>query len=148
MMTPMFFMGYGQSAAGPVVSPLQAGVTRSATLATVVAGIRYSNTGEEFENAAGGSASYSVSRGMWLDSGTADSVWVERVISSGSLNNSDPGAGRLQLNAIRTYAVQDTTTVGGAVTCSLTFNFYNAASGGSLIGSTGLITLSANREVL
>ena len=130
---------------GPSVTAPTANITRDTDATTVYAGIEFRNNGTLWENATSGSTSFSLVRTNWLSSGTASQVWIERVISSGSLNWLDAGAGRLVLSTSRFYGTSDSTTFGGAVTCSLTFNFYDAASGGNLLGTSGLITISANR---
>lgn len=131
---------------GPTVSASSSNVTRGpAALNPVYAGVAYNATGFEFSNNASGSNSYDVSRGLWLDSGSASEVWLERTINSGSLNSSDPGAGRHQLNTARLLEVSDSTILGGAVTCNVTVDFYDASTGGNLLDSV-TYTLSAERE--
>ena len=139
-----FLIGcFGSS--GPVVSPSGSGVTRLSSNNPTYAGVQYNTSGIEYANATAGTASYTVSRGNWLDSGTTSEVWLERTLNSGTLSGSDPGAGRHAMTSTRTLAVQDTTLLGGAVTCNVTVNFYDAASGGNLLGSA-TYTLSAERE--
>lgn len=113
--------------------------------ALVYAGVELRNDGTTYRNLNGGVSAIGPLTD-WLASGTAAEVWVERVISSGTLNSLDPGTGRLQLNTTRYYRVVDGNIAGGAVVCVFTLNFYDAASGGNLLGSTS-VTLSANREV-
>lgn len=126
------------------VSPNTNGVTTDSSDNPVHAGIDYRTNGTEWSSTAAGS--YTVPRGNWLDTGLSSEAWVQRVISVGSLDI-DPGAGRLQLNTARLFEVQDPSLAGGPVTCTLTFNFYDHATLGSLIGTTGSIVLSANRGV-
>lgn len=141
----MLIMGAFNGPGGPTVSPSAAGVTRLASLNPTYAGVQYNATGVEWENAASGANTYNVSRGSWLDSGASSEVWLERTINSGSLNASDPGTGRHQLSSTRTLAVSDSSIGGGAVTCNVTVRFYDAATGGNLLGSV-TYTLSAQRE--
>ena len=128
---------------GPVVDAATGGVTNGAAIATVIAGVAYNGDGTEDASTAAGL--YTVSRGSWLTSGSPSEVWLERTINSGTLTNSDPGTGRHQLNLVRTLAVQDTTIPGGAVTCNVTVEFYDAATGGNLLDAV-TYTLSAERQ--
>ena len=133
----------------PVVSPNSAGVTNDngGVGTACYAGIAFQSGAPNREEACTFAGAYSVDRTAWLDSGSASDVWIQRVISSGTLNSNDPGSGRINLGSGSPFfEVVDTSLTGGAVTCTLTFNFYDAASGGSLIGSSGSLTLSANRS--
>jgi len=125
------------------VSLATAGVVRS-TIGDCYAGVQYNSTGLEYESPPGGGTGFSISRGYWLDGGSNSEVWIERIINSGSLY-SDSGSGRLALTSSRAFQVRDTSTSGGPVTCNLTINAYDAASGGNLLDSV-TFTLSANKE--
>lgn len=134
------------------LSVATSGVTRSAALSAVYAGISYSAIPSggganifEYSNNASGASSYTVSRGFWCDYAANQNIWVSRTITSGSLNSSDPGTERYQMSSPRLFEVVDTSIPDGAVTCTLTINFYDAASGGNLLDTTGSITLSAER---
>ena len=109
--------------------------------------LQFRNDGIEYKNASANvSTTTNSSRGAWLDSGLASEVWVERILTVGhTLNQADPGAGRLNLAISRTYGVSHGGPSGFKL-CGLTFNFYDAASGGSLIGSSGAITLRAGKN--
>jgi len=136
-------------ATGPTVSPNSAGVTNDngGVGTACYAGIVFNGGSPYREEACTYAGVYNVDRTAWLDSGSASDVWVQRVISSGTLNSNDPGSGRINVGTFSPYfEVVDTSLTGGAVTCTLTFNFYDAASGGSLIGTSGSLTLSANRS--
>lgn len=98
---------------------------------TCYAGVQYYTNGTEFATSPSGS--WNRARGDWLDSGSNNDVWIERTINSGSLNSSDPGAGRFQMNVNRTYRV--VRTVVGTHACNLTIDMYDAASGGNLLDS-------------
>jgi hypothetical protein len=132
----------------PQVSPASTGVTtdNGGVGTACYAGITFNGGLPYQEESCTFAGSYTVNRGTWLDVGSSDEVWVQRVISSGSLNSNDPGSGRIRCDTSPYFEVVDTSLVGGPVTCTLTFNFYDAASGGSLIGSSGSLTLSANRS--
>jgi len=112
--------------------------------ADAFAGVQYNSTGGEWSSTGGGT--FSVGRGQWLDVGPSSAVWVERVINSGTLSWQDAGTGRLVLSTTRSYGVTDTTIGGGAVTANVTFNFYDAASGGNLLDSVTL-DLTAEKTV-
>lgn len=129
---------------GPTVAPASSGVSYSGVGATIYARVMFGADGVQYRNASATSTSMTTSVTTWLTSGLSSQVWVQRTVNSGSLNL-DPGSGRLQLNSDRTFGVQDVTIAGGSVSANLTFRFYDAASGGSEIGSCTL-TLTANRE--
>ncbi|MHC4157202.1 MAG: hypothetical protein ACYST6_20130 [Planctomycetota bacterium] len=120
---------------GLTVSPSSTDITKQTYWETCYAYIEYRSTGVEYENSADNSATTDGSRGNWLDAGASSEVWVQRVINSGSLGV-DAGSGRLQLSTSRTFGVS---AYGTTATCDLTFNFYDAASGGNLIGSAGVV---------
>jgi len=92
------------------------------------------------------SGSFTTNKGAWMDSGAAGDYWVQFVVTSGSFNSINPGTGRLNLATTRQCRIVDTTTSGGSVTCSFTANFYDAASGGNLVGSASY-TLSALKSL-
>jgi len=123
-----------------VVSPATSNIANARLLATCYTHISYRNDGTEWaSNNAGGLI---VTRGSWLDKGSSSEVWVQRVTSD-SLDT-DAGSGRLQLSTTRTYGIQR--GVAGTKQITITFNFYDAASAGNLIGSSGLLTLSAEYD--
>ena len=95
------------------------------------AGVRFNNDGTEQGSTAAGV--FSLSRGGWLDMGDPASVWVERIINSGTLDWTDSGAGRLQLNVTRSFG--NTRTSNGTDTTNVTFDFYDAAAGGNLLAT-------------
>ena len=127
---------------GPSVDALTSGNTTSTSDNPCISGVEYRSNGNE--RGSTGAGVYSTVRGAWLTSGTGAEVWLERTLNTGTLNNSDPGAGRLQMNSSRIYAVEDTSIPGGPVTCNVTFDFYDAVSGGNLL-DTVTFTLSAER---
>ena len=113
------------------VSPVGTNVTNTRVLQTCYAGVQYNTNGIDYASSNVGG--WTNSRGNWLDAGSNNDVWVERTINSGTLNWQDPGSGRYQLNFSRSFGVSQ--SVVGIKTCNLTVNFYDAASGGNLLGS-------------
>ena len=109
------------------------------------AGLWIQTGGNEWSTTDGSNA-YTTSRGAWLDIGFSEDVWIERIINSGSLNNQDPGAGRLQMNASREYKNKATEGGTNPANANVTFNVYNAASGGDLIDSI-TIDINANADL-
>lgn len=127
---------------GPGVDAVGGNITRTRGI-TCYAGIRYDSDGDEYESPITGAIGINVNRGTWLTSGLTSEVWMQRTINSGSLYV-DAGSGRLAMTTSRTFQVRDTSTTGGPVTCNLTIDFYDAASGGNLLDSV-TYTLSAER---
>lgn len=111
--------------------------------ANCYAGIQWQNDGDEAEYT--NSAGLNVI-GTWLKGGTAAEVWVACAVTLGSWNSLNPGTSLLQLSTTRSFRIVRTTDGTQSVTC--TFNFYNAASGGDLIATTGSITFNAERGTL
>lgn len=136
-------MSVEESSASVVVDASDSDVNLLKIGATAYAGVQYNSSGVEYRNANGGSTSFTTSRGNWLAAGAAADVWVQRVVNSGSLNWTDSGSGRLQLNTTRQFGVSQSST--GVATANVTFNFYDAASGGTLLDSV-TIDLSATYE--
>ena len=130
-MNPLMFL---MAKAHLVVSPSGAGISTSAASTTCYAHITYNADGIEYENSSGTSPTTDQSRGNWLDSGAASDVWIERTVDVGSLDT-DAGASRLILSTSRTYGIASA----GIKTATVTFNFYDAASGGSLINTAEIV---------
>lgn len=126
----------------PTVSASTANVTKNDDVSTTYANLRYSTTGEEFQNAGIGN-NYSTSRGMWLDSGNADQVWIERTITAGSLNNVDFGSGRQQIVSNKSLGVFDSNPAAGGQSATLTIVFYDAETGGNTLQTITGLTLTA-----
>lgn len=136
---------FDDAESGPTVSPSSADISRSAVANPTIAGVQFNSSGVEYATQHSGNGAYTVSRGNWLDTGLNSEVWIERTEDVGTLTYTDPGSGRKVLSTTRAYAVHDATIPGGSVDCTVTFDFYDAASGGSLLDSV-TIDLSANRE--
>ena len=97
---------------------------------TCVCNVKCDADGDWYEsNNTGG---FSTSEGSWLTSGTTSEVWIERTLVVGTLTT-DPGSGRLATTTDRIYGVSATAV--GSKTCTVTFEFWDAASGGNSLGS-------------
>jgi hypothetical protein len=109
------------------------------------ANLRLNSNGSYFFNSVGSLDNYSASQGSWNGSIlTTAEIWVEYTLTSGSLNNTDPGAGRLQLSTSRDFSVIEN-TAGQSQVAGLTLDFYDASAGGHLLKSTSF-TLTANED--
>lgn len=130
------FISFG-AAAGLTVSPSSANISGASTGVTAYAGISYNSSGEEFKTDTSGNSGYTVSRGNWLDVGTAAEVWVQMTRTGGTLgswNSEDAGSTRLQLNTTRSWRILRTSP-DGSDSIIADFDFYDAASGGNLLAS-------------
>lgn len=123
-------------------SPVGGTISRERSL-PCYARVRFSATGTEYWSPLAGTNAYTLDVGAWMDSGSNTDYWVERVINSGLLQT-DAGSGRLALTVDRDFGCVDSTSDGVAVTANVTFNFYDAASGGNLVGSA-TYSFSASR---
>lgn len=118
--------------------------------ATGYAGILYNANGTELST--GDTATleiYNESRGNWLDVGDASRVWIQWSRSGGTLadwNQTDSGDARLQCSA-GNYSWCIKRSTAGTSTIIGAFNFYDAASGGNLLATTGNITFSVFAEI-
>lgn len=95
-------------------------------------GVSFNQSGTEFERVASSGAWNGTNRGVWLDTGVPGAVWIERTINSGTLDD-DAGSGRLSMSIHRNFGVLQTPV--GIRTMNITFDFYDAASGGNLLDS-------------
>lgn len=128
----------------PIVSLNTSNVSQSTVIGTCYANLRYSSTGEEFQNSNAIVNNYTLSRGNWLDAGDPSDVWLERTINSGSLNL-DPGGGRLIMTSNRSFQCIDTNPgAGGSQSANLDIEMWDAASGGSTFDSVAGLILSAS----
>lgn len=121
---------------GPAVAPSSLDVTSSTIEPDdCTAVIEYRTDGNEWVNDGNGGGIATVNRNTWLTRGSASEVWIERTFT-GTLNE-DFGAGRQQVTSTkRLTAFRDGTISGaGATSATVTVNFYDAASGGNLLGS-------------
>ena len=101
---------------------------------TCVCNVKCDADGDWYESTNTGG--YGVSEGSWLTSGLNSEVWIERVLDVGTLTT-DPGSGRLICSSDRIYGVSATAVA--SKVCTLTFNFYDAASGGNLLGTKQIV---------
>jgi len=129
------------------VSPSTSDITGTKAAATAYAGIKIQADGEEFRTPANGDSGYTTTLGLWLDSGAPENVWVQWTRSGGSLgdwNDTDDGDARLQLSADRNWRIARTSS--GTDTIIGTFDFFDAASGGVQIGTSGERTFTATYD--
>lgn len=128
---------------GPVVSPVNGGDSNIRILSTCYAGIQFNANGYEYECINTGS--YTQNIGLWLDAGLNSEVWVECILTAGSWNSLNPGTStRLQLSTTRTWRCLRSSV--GVQTATCYFKFWDAASGGNLLHTTGSASYSANYE--
>jgi hypothetical protein len=123
-------------------------IYREVSGTTSYCGMRLNNDGTVHGNNASGTASFSspTSEGSWLSSGSASDVWVEYTTVTGTPNwLNEIGAGtRVNLGTSRRMGVSRTTGFGAdSFVCD--FNFYDAASGGNLIGTITAAAIVAAR---
>jgi hypothetical protein len=123
-----------QGIVAPTVSFNAAFVSKLRFNNTCHAGVKYYAIG--VEGAGGPAAVFDTARGDWLDTGSGSQVWIERTINSGVLDWFDPGSGRLRLDVDRSYGILRPSV--GIDTANVTFDAYDAASGGNLLDSVTL----------
>lgn len=114
-------------------------VTRSGSGGNVYAGLRVNSDGSCDGNNADGSASYSspVSEDNWLSSGSATGVYVEYESISGSADWEDTYGGdgvRVSVSTSPRLGVVRSAAFGADVK-AIKLHFYDAASGGNLLGT-------------
>jgi hypothetical protein len=109
--------------------------------ATCHAHVKCDSDGSWYESSKTGA--YSGAEGAWLTSGLNSEVWIERTVVTGSLTH-DAGTGRLVCSTTREFGV-DEPDGASAKTCTLYFEFWDAASAGNLLGTSSTITLSAEK---
>ena len=139
-----------QSDGGLAVDASTLPVNQSRAEGTCYAGVEFNTSGIEYRNASGDSQSFTSSRGTWLTAGASSGVWIERTVvgSDGTgLDWTDAGTGRLNLGTSRSFGCQ--TNAGPPYSTDIdyvdiTFDFYDAASGGNLLDSVS-IRLNAQR---
>lgn len=121
-----------------IVSPTGGLKSKTTSAPTVCfSNLRFGADGIEYINSIALSDTFSSSIGPWLDSGSAEDVWIEYTITGGdpgTLNGHDPGSGRLQMNADRDFGVTENVML-ETHTCTFTLDFWNAAVGGALLES-------------
>jgi len=112
------------------------------------AGISYCNMelnpdGNIYENSSNSSDNYTSNVGTWLNEGSASNIWVAYSSLSGTLNH-DPTTARHQLSTAYQIGNIDTVSDATPVVTTFTLSFYDAATGGELLG-TESIQLTASR---
>ena len=115
-------------------------IENSVTTGDCHSGIRLDNAGVAFTKNANNSNSQIT--GEWLLAGSAAGFFVQRTIISGTLDT-DPGAGFLQLNATRTYAILQSSS--GDQTTVIFLEISSDVSGVPIV-DTATITMIAQVE--
>ena len=136
----------------PLVSAEGAGYTNSRSEAIAGftdTGLRFDPTsGDEFRCTAAGS--YNINRGQWLDQGVGAQVWVVFNRTGGTRTNWDNGKiSGTRYNIASTQTFELSQNIVGSRTIIGQFQFYDAASGGTLLdsglaGQTWRATLTAD----
>lgn len=133
---PKFYDGTSwidMNSQGPTCSPSSSQIWYTLFSAgTCYATVSFNLGGTEYMNSGATDTGYTTSRGAWLDSGLNSEVWINRIINSGTLNRFDAGAGRKVMSSTRTYGIS---TTSGTKTTGMTFEFWDAASGGNLLAT-------------
>ncbi len=120
---------------GNAVATVRTGATCYATQKFDADGDKYKSNNQ---------GNFAASYKTWLSAGLNSEVWVERTINSGSLNTDNIGAGRVVMSTDRLLGLEKASS-GAPATANVTVDFYDAASGGTLL-ATGVLTLSATYE--
>ncbi len=133
-------------AGGPATSAAADGDTNIRFGVQCFAGAQFRSDGTEWEHlntafltqvGVGGDA-------IWMDVGPASAIWIERIVTFGSWNSVDPGAGRHVMSSHREFRIVRTTP--GTKSVTGYFKFWDAASGGTLLQQTASATWSATME--
>ena len=109
------------------------------------AGVQFQTSGLEKEYTNTGGLGPGGGDGIWLDSGLSSDVWVERIVTAGSWNDIDPGAGRHNLATTRSFRILRTPV--GIRTVTGFFKFWDAASGGNLLQQTASASYTAENSL-
>ena len=104
-----------------------------------ISNVRLHSNGNYYESNINGDGTFGAADELWLESGSAGDVWVERSITSGTLTTDDIGGSRVSL-ASGSFTMGVTTVSSGTKTCSFTLSFYDAASGGNLLDTAAITT--------
>ena len=116
-------------------------VSNTSVAGTVHSGVRLDSLGQLFTFQAEGGTSAVI--GEWLVSGTPADFYVQRTITSGTLEV-DPGAGFLQLNTTRSYDNQKASV--GVKTTVVFFEISSDVSGVPIV-ATATHTYVSHRDV-
>ena len=125
---------------GPAVSALANGDYNSGSTGTIYVGVKFATDGEEYERTPIGG--YGTTVGTWLDAGTSSEVWVEYIKNSGtSFVGKTPGT-RYQLSSDQQFYLTATSLISYR-TINCYFKFWDAATGGNLLDTTGSASWTA-----
>ena len=106
-----------------------------------IAYVRIGTDGNVYESDADGN--FGASSQTWLTSGSSSDVWVEFTLNSGDALTRDTTSGaRTNLGSDQEFGYRKQITT-GLLTGSVTVDFYNAASGGSLLDTATYNPLTA-----
>lgn len=93
-------------------------------------GIRFGSDGTVYRQSATGSWQ---AAGTWLFSGNASDYYLSRTIDSGTLNETDAGAGPLQMNSNRDYNISRSSN--GTKSTTVSFEISSDVSGTPVVAS-------------
>jgi len=126
---------------GPAVSAVNGGDYNFAPSGTCYAGVQFHSNGNEYEANAAGSFTNLI--GVWLDAGLNSEVWVEPLVTLNSWNSGPATGARYRLDTTRSWLVSR--SVLGSKIVTAHFKFWDAASGGSILQTTGNGTYEAEQ---
>ena len=106
-------------------------------------GIRIGADGKYYTSDFNGA--YGAAVGDYILGGTSSQVWVQRAITAGTLTSDGIGASRVSCSTNRVMSV--TQVLEGTKFCTFTLSFYDAASGGNLLGSKSVTISATNTNV-
>lgn len=130
--------------AGVQVSASSASVFGS-KVGTAYAGVQFNSDGVEYKTPVDGDIGYSISLGAWLDRGLNSQAWVQWHRTGGTLgdwNSADDGDSRLVLSTSRAWRIVRNGP--GVNTIIGYFEFWDAATDGNLLQTTGSRTFTAD----
>ena len=149
-MSLFFFIGMGRGSNAPIFSMSSSVVSKNTVNGfTVFANHEWRSDGIEYENSNPVLTTVDSSRGAYLENGTASDYWIARTIDSGTLDTDGIGATRQVLNATYKTGITKTTSGsgGGSKTATVTFNIYDAASGGNLMDTCTIVFTASEDPV-
>lgn len=95
------------------------------------AGVYLKSDGVEYAYSSGGTPEGD-SLGNWMDTGSSSDYWVQRTVTSGTLNDDDAGTGWLQLSTSRGFSFKNTSDP-SLETCSITVKIATDSGGANII---------------
>lgn len=128
----------GDTGSGAVNCPI-ASLENNGTTYNVSSGIKFDADGDVYRMTILGAWQRI---GTWLINGTNSDYYISRTIDSGSLDT-DAGAGPLQMNSDRAYAIVQTTV--GTSTAMISVTISNSTTGSPVLDGKSY-TLKATRE--